>query len=87
MKPFDAAPVLAAWPTLEPDYDFADRVLAAYDAPPVANRRRWPLYACAAALLVMLSPLVTARHHGPHGSAAVIAHGDAADLDLGLQTD
>jgi hypothetical protein len=30
---------------------------------------------------------VTARHHGPHGSAAVIAHGADADLDLGLQTD
>jgi hypothetical protein len=87
MKPFDASPVLAVWPTLEPDYDFADRVLAAYDAPPVAHKRRWLLYACAAALLVMLSPLVGARHHSPRGNGAVIAHGPDADLDLGLQTD
>jgi hypothetical protein len=87
MKPFDAAPVLAAWPTLDPPSGFADRVLAAVDrvaspAAEAAPRRRWPIYAAVAAALVLLSPLVARPRQPPHVSAPAVAQGP--DLDLGL---
>lgn len=74
--------VLDAWPETEPSAGFADRVLAAYDADVAPKKSRWPLFACALAIAVLLVPALSSR---PEHQAASFAQ--SAELDLGLQTD
>jgi hypothetical protein len=81
-RSFDTAAVLSAWPTLEPDDGFADRVFAACDVPAAPVSRRWVW--CAAALVAagLLAPLIA-----PRSSSTPSVSVARSDLDLGQQTD
>ena len=90
-RPLDLDAVLAAWPTAahSPSAGFADRVLAACDAPvraprSVAGSSRW-WFAAVAAAVILVPLFVLSRTDGnsdAHSSVASIA-----EPDLGTQRD
>ncbi len=87
-KPLDLNTLATLWDALPPTDGFADRVLAACDAPARIARtehRRAPLVVAAAAMLLMLfAGVYTAR------PAADASHADSmafVEPDLGSQPD
>jgi hypothetical protein len=86
------APLLDAWPAPSPPRGFADRVIAACEAPapprlaivreppPRAPSRGGWLVAAALAAALILVPLAFQRHPAPPVPAAAVATGDSADL-------
>ena len=95
-RPEDWGALLAAWPAAEPRPGFADRVLAACDAPapprlavvrpPPASpsaARALLVFAAVAAALVLI-PFVVHRRAAPHPPSVAAA---GTVFDLGLEHD
>ncbi len=83
MKPLDLDAVLAAWPATEPPDDFADRVLAALDAPARSWRSR-PILLFAAVALAVLGTLPFFLGREIVRTPATVAR---IELDLGVECD